>query len=284
MELLYNKEELQLAKKPTKSISDEVFEKAIKHLHKNKKFEASMLADTECNELLEAINNVLSSAVKSNITQQVPPELTGALLENTFIFSGWKTFHQLREASLMLVGEDGTFKSFEKFKEDTLSIHNTYNVRYLEAEYNYAVQSTQMAVKWNEFAKDGDDYNLQYRTAGDDKVRADHAALHNTTLPLSDKFWDKYFPPLGWNCRCTVVQVRKDKYEVSDSAAAIKAGEAATDSKKSKIFRFNPGKTMKVYPPKHPQLPKCKTCVPDDKSEQCIACALFKKKWSSRNE
>lgn len=93
---------------------------------------------------------------------------------------------------------------------------------------------------------------MQYRTANDDKVREEHAALHGTTLPVDDPFWDKYFPPLGWNCRCTAVQVRKDKYPVSDSTTAIQAGERATNSPKKQIFRFNPGKEGKIFPPKHP--------------------------------
>ncbi len=109
-----------------------------------------------------------------------------------------------------------------------------------------AVQSTQMAEKWADFEDDGDRYLLQYRTAADERVREEHAALHNTTLPLNDPFWDTYYPPLGWNCRCTVVQVRKDKYKTSDSAQAIKNGENATTKQPS--FRFNPGKTKTCFP------------------------------------
>ena len=109
-----------------------------------------------------------------------------------------------------------------------------------------------MAAKWKEFEADGDEYLLQYRTAGDDKVCAEHAVLHNTTLPIDDPFWDEYLPPLDWGCRCTTVQVLRDKYPVSNSADAIAAGERATDTPKKKIFRFNPGKTGNLFPPKHP--------------------------------
>lgn len=57
-----------------------------------------------------------------------------------------------------------------------------------------------MAAKWEQFSEDGDRYNLQYRTAKDDKVRPEHAALDGVTLPMSDSFWETYYPPNGWNC------------------------------------------------------------------------------------
>ena len=44
-----------------------------------------------------------------------------------------------------------------------------------------------MAVKWHDIAQDGEEYNLQYRTAGDDRVREAHARLDGVTLPPSDK-------------------------------------------------------------------------------------------------
>ena len=141
------------------------------------------------------------------------------------------------------------------------SIHERYNQNYLKSEYNFAVQSTQMAVRWHKFEQDGDRYLLQYRTANDGLVRPEHQALHNTTLPIGDPFWNDYTPPLGWNCRCTVAQVNRGKYPESDSAAAIRAGEEATAKPKQQIFRFNPGKTERIFPPKHPYFPKgCGDC------------------------
>jgi hypothetical protein len=49
-----------------------------------------------------------------------------------------------------------------------------------------------------------------------------------------------------------VAQVRKDKYTPSDSKSSLQAGLDATDSTKDRMFRFNPGKTLKLFPPKHP--------------------------------
>ena len=238
-----------------------IWDEVVKWLHENGKFTPEMLTEEPARNLIGETNRILSDAVHLSITEEVPPELTAQLEQNTYVFSAFKGFHNLKEASLKLTNENGGIKPFETFKQDVLKVHKTYNVNYLESEYNFAVQSAQMAVKWADYVADGDRYYLQYRTAGDGKVRAEHTALHGITLPVDDPFWDKYFPPLGWNCRCTAVQVRKDKYPVSDSTTAIQAGENATSGAKQQIFRFNPGKEGKIFPPKHPYLPKgCEGC------------------------
>ncbi|MDK7354055.1 hypothetical protein QP511_11725, partial [Rothia aeria] len=71
-------------------------------------------------------------------------------------------------------------------------------------------------------------------------------------------FWDEFYPPNGWRCRCTTVQTRSDKVEITNDEFAMKAGRNATsqvgkDGKnRLEIFRFNPGKQKLVFPPKHP--------------------------------
>lgn len=269
-----------------------IWDEVVKWLHKQGKFTPEMLTEEPARNLIGETHRILSDAVHLSITEEVPPELTAQLEQNTYVFSAFKGYHNLKEASLKLTNNKGGIKPFETFKQDVLKVHKSYNVNYLEAEYNFAVQSAQMAVKWADYVADGDRYYLQYRTADDSKVRAEHAALHGTTLPVDDPFWDKYFPPLGWNCRCTAVQVRKDKYPVSDSTTAIQAGEKATESKKQQMFRFNPGKEGKVFPPKHPYLPKgCEGCkknssinlVFDNPKTKCKACSKSNSnliKWS----
>ena len=255
---LYGADNLErLASKGT-SFNHSIWDNVVKWLHSRRGFD---IEDKPVRALMNETYRVLSEGVSGAITEEVPEELTRSLLNNTFIFSGFKTYHEMKQASALLRSSKGGFKSFDEFYRDVKKIDNTYNRSYLAAEYEFAVQSTQMAVRWKDWEEMGDRYLLQYRTAGDERVREEHAALNNTTLPMDDKFWDSYLPPLGWRCRCTVVQVRKGKYRISDSDAACKAGEHATSLPKQKIFRFNPGKTGKVFPPKHPYLPKgCGSC------------------------
>lgn len=118
-----------------------------------------------------------------------------------------------------------------------------------------------MAAKWERFSEDGDRYNLQYRTANDGKVRPEHAALNGVTLPPSDPFWEEYYPPNGWNCRCTVVQVRKSKYPATPHDEAMALGEEALQRDTKGIFHFNPGKEQKTAPDYNPYtIKRCRDC------------------------
>ncbi len=128
-------------------------------------------------------------------------------------------------------------------------------------EYNFVHASATMAAKWEEFMQDGDRYNLQYRTAHDDRVRPEHAALDRVTLPITDPFWQEYYPPNGWNCRCTVVQVRKSKYPVTPHDEAMALGEEATGKDTKGIFHFNPGIEQKTIPDYNPYtIKRCRDC------------------------
>lgn len=137
---------------------------------------------------------------------------------------------------------------------DVQKIDATYNVNYLLAEYNFVSASAEMATRWEQFMRDGDRYNLQYRTQRDDKVRPEHAALDRVTLPPSDSFREEFYPPNGWNCRCTVVQIRKSKYPLTSHDEALQR-----DTKG--IFRFNAGREGKSVPDYNPYtIRRCNTC------------------------
>ncbi|MDB0603177.1 phage minor head protein [Tenacibaculum maritimum] len=230
-------------------------EKAFKKLHKKGKYSPHDL-DTvaEYKTIIEETTGILNRAFEDN---DLSDELLGRLENDVFLFSSLKTHAQLFEASRLLLTKDKTIKSFAQFSKGITSIKKNYNENYLEAEYDFAVGTVQMAERWESF-KEGDKYYLQYRTAGDAKVRDSHAVLHNITLPKSDPFWNLYFAPNGWRCRCTVVQVLAYSNEKSNSKKAIKSGEKATTQigKKGKnkleIFRFNPAKQKVIFPPNHP--------------------------------
>jgi len=218
-----------------------------------------MLADKPFLSLLKETNRVLQAAFDEGIADNTPsPAMLKKLREDVFLFSGCKTHKELKEAASWLLDDNGKVRSFTDFRNDVWKVHTAYNQHYLEAEYHFAIGSAQMAAKWDDFEKDGDRYHLQYRTAGDDRVRPEHAELDLITLPASDRFWSRYYPPNGWRCRCTAVQVRAGKYPESDPGESERRGEAATTRidkngiNADAIFRFNPGRDRQIFPPAHP--------------------------------
>lgn len=218
------------------------------------------------------------------------------LERSNYIFSGLKTFHELHETFPSLIDENGNRKPFERFLNDVRKVDETYNSNYLRAEYNFVANSATMASKWEQFAKDGDRYYLQYRTAGDKRVRPEHAELNGITLPITDSFWESYYPPNGWNCRCNVVQVRKNKYPATNHDEAMARGEAALQHDKKGIFRFNPGIQQKAIPDYNPYtIRRCNTCplakgdktqlavfIPDN--ELCAACSIVHQCYGDRTK
>ncbi len=261
-----------------------VFDRAAREVFARGGFSPDMLADPAVRPLVEETYSALNRAVDTAIKTETPPELTAALQNNAFIFSGFKTYHSLSEVGLALTDADGHVKPFDTFRKDVEAIDARYNANYLYAEYNHAVHTSQMAVKWHDFMADGDRYNLRYRTAGDERVRSEHAALDNVTLPPSDPFWRDYLPPNGWNCRCDVDQVLRDDYPMSDPETAKAAGDACTDEPKARMFRYNAGREMTLFPKGHPYLPKgCGDCprrgnmrlARDKPLPQCQVCGVI---------
>lgn len=204
--------------------------------------------------LVKSTYDIFNFAIVDN---EVPEEMENALQSDAFLFGSLKANAQLFEASKLLLNEDGRLKPFSELSKQFDGLNVNYNQNYLKAEYEFAVASSQSAAQWANLGG-SDRYNLQYRTAKDERVRASHQALADITLPKEDPFWSSFYPPNGWRCRCTAVEVLKSKYDVSNSETAIKAGEKATtevgkDGKnRLEIFRFNPGQKQVVFPPAHP--------------------------------
>ena len=231
-------------------------DEAYKHLQKRGSYSPKDLGTEQpYKALIVATTAAYSPAIEDN---KIPDAMARSLAKDTHVFSGLKTHAQLLEASKMLRNDAGQVKSFQQFSQDIKTLKADYNEHYLEAEYQFAKQSAIMAGKWAGFAEGAGRYNLQYRTAGDTAVRISHQVLANTTLPYDDAFWSLYYPPNGWRCRCTVMEVRKGSYEESDSDTAQAAGNKATTqldkngNNKLAMFRFNPGKDEKIFPPKNP--------------------------------
>lgn len=125
------------------------------------------------------------------------------LKQNLYRFSGAKTYQEIAKMNYFL----GNNKAFPDFKKEALKVNQEYNVQYLENEFVTANRSGAMAEKWQKINDQKVLYpNLKYKTVKDNRVREEHRQLHDVIKPIDDAFWDKWYPPNGWRCRCYVTQ------------------------------------------------------------------------------
>lgn len=80
--------------------------------------------------------------------------------------------------------------------------------RRLKIIYDMNMRMARAAGLWSKIqrTKDALPY-LRYTAVMDDRTRPEHAEWHGTILPVDDPWWDTHYPPCGWNCRCTVIQI-----------------------------------------------------------------------------
>jgi SPP1 gp7 family putative phage head morphogenesis protein len=169
------------------------------------------------------------------------------LLSNTWQFAGFKTLAQGVELNKLLLDENGKVRPFASFKKEAEKVGTIFNQNWLQTEYQHAIAASSAASKWVDIEKQSKALPLlQYDTAGDNKVRPEHAALDGVTRPINDSFWSSYYPPNGWNCRCTVRQLadgtitEKDKIKYPDEKAV------------PPMFRYNVGKDGVAFPKETP--------------------------------
>ena len=175
--------------------------------------------------------------------------LTEEMRINIYHFSGAKTYTEHRLLTDLIVDTDGKVRPFNEYKKMALQLLGDYNEAYLGAERDTALASGRAASDWSRIIEDKKFLPmLSYQTVGDKRVRPTHAKLDNIVKPVNSPFWDVYFPPNGWRCRCTTIQL-------TDEAKTTRTKKAELPEI-DPLFAFNPGKEKIVYkengPNKHP--------------------------------
>ena len=75
----------------------------------------------------------------------------------------------------------------------------------METVYRTNMQNAFMAGRWQELqANKAYMPWLQYTAVMDNRTRPRHRELHALIYHIDDPFWDYFYPPNGFNCRCTV--------------------------------------------------------------------------------
>ncbi len=135
---------------------------------------------------------------------------------DTYKFSTAKNFQTCR--ALTWLAGDPEVKGYGSYRARASEILERFNENWLRTEYNHAIAQAQAASRWVDIQARKEALPLlEYQTIGDGRVRDAHAQLDGVIKPVDDVFWQTYYPPNGWNCRCEAVslargEVTKEEY------------------------------------------------------------------------
>jgi SPP1 gp7 family putative phage head morphogenesis protein len=109
--------------------------------------------------------------------------------------------------------------------------------------FNTNMRTAHMAGRWKQLQANKESRPfLQYRTAGDARVRPQHRQWNGLIFNIDNAFWQTHYPPNGWGCRCTVRAY--DGQEMKDKGLT----EAPPFNLKTRTVTGADGKTKDIVP------------------------------------
>ncbi len=139
-------------------------------------------------------------------------DLAGPVNSKIFAVAGAVKADLLRDLqdALVTAKADGrTITDFRKDFDKAVAEHGwTYKGKRgwrTRVIFDNNMRSAAMAGRWAQI-QDNKKHQpfLQYRTAGDSRVRPMHRLWNGLIYRVDDPFWQTHYPPNGWGCRCTV--------------------------------------------------------------------------------
>lgn len=173
------------------------------------------------------------------------------LKENLNRFSAAKTFQNVRDTVVFRLDE-GQLRPFPDFRKDAKKIFDQYNENWLKTEFDTVVAASQSADQWKDIEADKKILPLlKYQTAGDERVRPQHAAWDGIVKPVDDPFWDTRMPPNDFNCRCIAIQLEEGEEKITGLGEHLKTVKEKTGvtslDNDSELFSINPGKKPFIF-------------------------------------
>ena len=170
---------------------------------------------------------------------------------NAAQFSAAKTKTTTTILNQMLFNDKGEIIPRDEFRKIAGSYVKITNETWFNVEYETATANIISGNNWRQMYKDRSLYPYwRYETAGDERVRHEHAAMDGKVFRMGSPESDKVYPKNSWNCRCGAELV--DDLYLKDNNIKPQTETQATEFLTGKDketgrhfvdhqFRFNPG-------------------------------------------
>ncbi len=171
--------------------------------------------------------NVVSllNKLSKKVENMTPAMRIIAGMEENFVKEGRPKWTPLAQATIKQREKKG-WAGQTPYRLDTIFRTNVQQA-FQAGHYQQLIQTTEARPYW------------RYVAVMDGRTRPMHAALNGKVAAFDDPFWDRNFPPNGFNCRCTVVSVSDSELE-RDGLVVEKDLPDIADAG----FGSNPGESM----------------------------------------
>ncbi len=133
------------------------------------------------------------------------------------------------------------------FEKSGLTPKNSYT---LENIFRTQTQMAYSAGRYNQNQDPAIDeilWGYKYVTVGDTRVRPEHRGLDGTILPKNHPLWNSIFPPNGYGCRCTVIEIFDEgeaSFPPDTFTTEVDGRDVTVKPGADPGFRFHPGKVF----------------------------------------
>jgi SPP1 gp7 family putative phage head morphogenesis protein len=144
----------------------------------------------------------VAGVMKVDVLQDIRAELDRALAEG-------RTLNDFKKDLIPRLQAKGWWGKLAQTDMATGEMHGKgLTPRRLDTIFRTNLQSAYMAGRYRQMMANVEGVGgrpwWQYVAIMDSRTRPQHSALHGRVFRYDDPFWQKFYPPLGFNCRCRV--------------------------------------------------------------------------------
>lgn len=182
-----------------------------------------------------AISFTVAKAMQVDVLQTIRDELQKAIDEGV----PFEQFQKNLEPRLRRMGWWGVKEQIDPLTNEVNKVR-LGSPRRLKTIYRANMRSARAAGQWDRIqrSKRALPY-LVYLIGPSKRHRPSHEAKNGLVLPVDDPFWQTWYPPNGWGCKCHVRQITRREAE------EIGIGESP-ETPMQDVFNFRTGEIKSI--------------------------------------
>ena len=179
---------------------------AIEFLHQKKMLASKVLAK-EMHDSALARATTIARLTSLDMTKDIYQSLETAMREGKGFHAWKKELVSEFERKGWIFGKDPSIRGIDgHLLADPKTGEYFGTPRRLNTIYRVNMQSAYSAARYQRLRDNVDNRPYwQYSAVGDARTRPAHLALSGKVYRYDDPFWATFYPPNGFNCRCTVI-------------------------------------------------------------------------------